>query len=103
MGRPKGSKNAGNQVQEPEKVTLVSVNEKEKFSDVFTSIPKDFIGVGDLMDASGLSYNTCLKLIHEIKAVSDSFGISGYVHRLDYFIFLSRRFEAVQMSEGGQV
>lgn len=103
MGRPKGSKNAGTREQAPGQPTLVSIEEKEKLSEVFTSITKDFIGARDLMEASGLSYDICLKIIREIKAVSDSFGISGYVHRSDYYIFMSRRFKAVAATSAEKI
>ena len=97
MGRPKGSKNAGNTEKILTEPIAVTEDEKSDLSKVFTSIQKDFIGINDLMNASGLSYDICAKIIREIKAISDSFGISGYVHRLDYFIFVSRRFEIMKI------
>jgi hypothetical protein len=101
MGRKAGGKNFGNFTSEEattkkEKVKRnyieVSKYEKEAITTIFTGIKKDFIGVQDLIDASGLSYDTCVRLIREIKAVSDVFGISGYIHRTDYFIYLTRKF-----------
>ena len=97
MGRPKGSKNAGNTEKIFTEPIAVTEDEKSDLSKVFTSIQKDFIGINDLMNASGLSYDMCAKIVREIKAVSDAFGISGYVHRMDYYIFVSRRFTAVQI------
>ena len=96
MARPKGSKNVGTPQKEAPQLTFVTGEEKDKLSEVFTCIQKDFIGVQDLMDTSGLSYNLCAKLIREIKAVSDICRIQGYVHRADYYLYLSRRFEAGQ-------
>ena len=97
MGRKQGGKNFGNFTEEQPIATIVTEQEKEQLPQIFTCIQKDFIGVKDLMDVSGLSYETCAKIIREVKAVSDTFRISGYIHRSDYFMFLSRRFEIIEI------
>lgn len=70
--------------------------EKNALPEIFTCFTKDFISVNDLKESSGLSYDTCSKIIREIKCVSDVFGISGYVHRTDYFMYLSFRFSILK-------
>ena len=93
MGRKPGGKNFGNFTEAPVAAVAVKVTEMERHDlpNIFTSITKDFISVRDLMDSSGLSYDTCTKIIREIKAISDVFGIVGFVHRTDYYLYLSRR------------
>lgn len=91
MGRKAGGKNFGNFTED---ITSIELTETERVQlpKVFTSFNKDFISVQDLIDSSGLSYNTCAKIVREIKSVSDIFNIAGYVHRTDYYLYLSRRF-----------
>lgn len=96
MGRKAGGKNGGNFVEEEKQPVLISVSERNSLPDIFTSIEKDFISIQDIINASGLSYDVCAKIVREVKAVSDIFHISGYVHRTDYFVYLSRRFTCEQ-------
>lgn len=96
MGRKAGGKNGVNSVVNENEPTLITVDERNSLPDIFTSINKDFICIKDLEAASGLSYDVCAKIVREIKAVSDIFHISGYVHRTDYFVYLSRRFALAQ-------
>lgn len=91
MGRPKGSKNHARLEEEPAPVQ-VTEDEKGSLAEIFTSIEKDIISIEDFQKSSGLSYQVCAKLVREIKAVSDILKISGFVHRTDYFIYLSRKF-----------
>ncbi len=98
MGRKAGGKNGSNLVVEEKTPILITVDERNSLPDIFTSIKKDFISIKDLESASGLSYDVCAKIVREIKAVSDIFHISGYVHRTDYFVYLSRRFALAQSS-----
>lgn len=70
--------------------------EKNALPDIFTCFKKDFISVGDLVESSGLSYDKCTEIIRKIKCVSDVFGISGYMHRTDYFMYLSFRFSILK-------
>lgn len=101
MGRRTGSKNAGNFQTNADDVKPIAISEEDKnyLPDVFTSIGKDFITVDTLQEASGLSYDTCCRIIREIKSVSDIFHISGCVHRTDYFLYLSRRLEIQNKKE----
>ncbi len=98
MGRKKGGHNFGNLIETEPPQTEIYVTEAEQhvLPNIFTSIDKDFISITDLMTASGLSYDTCAKVIREIKGVSDVFRIAGCVHRTDYFMYLSRRFAVQQ-------
>lgn len=89
MSKPKGSKNYANLIGE---TTLNACSDIQfNLKDVFTTINKDMISVQDFMSNTGLSYDTCLKLVRQIKAISDLCGISGYVHRMDYYMYLSSR------------
>ncbi len=101
MGRNAGGKNFGNFVEADKQPIIVSVGERNCLPDIFTSIAKDFISIQDLIEASGLSYDMCAKIVREIKAVSDIFHISGYVHRADYFLYLSRRVTCEQAKAEG--
>lgn len=96
MGRKAGGKNFGNIIDEPAKVVEVTEFEKSALMKIFTCIQKDFITIHDLVESSGLSYDTCAKIMREIKTISDTFQISGCVHRTDYFMYLSRRFTTAQ-------
>lgn len=96
MGRKAGGKNFGNIVDEPEKVVEVTQFEKSALMEIFTCIQKDFITIKDLEESSGLSYDTCAKIMRGIKSISDTFRISGCVHRTDYFMYLSRKFAIAQ-------
>lgn len=100
MGRKSGGKNLGNFTEEKSVIQMTAL-ESESLPEIFTCIEKDFISISDLMKDSGLSYDACAKIIREIKAVSDIFHISGYVHRTDYFVYLSRRFECGRIVVGG--
>lgn len=91
MGRPKGSKNGVRTKEEPAPV-CVTEDEKNRLAEIFTSIEKDIISIDDFQKSSGLSYQVCAKLVREIKGVSDILNITGYVHRTDYYIYLSRKF-----------
>ncbi len=93
MGRKPGSKNFGNLTSETHGVALPQ-SEKDKLHLIFTTINKDFISTADLMNDSGLSYDTCARIMRQIKAVSDIFGISGHVHRTDYYVYVARQFSA---------
>ncbi len=95
MGRKAGGKNFGNFTEEITSIEITG-SEREQLPKVFTSFDKDFISVQDLMNTSGLSYDTCAKIIREIKSISDIFHIAGYVHRTDYFMYLSSRFNVAQ-------
>ena len=99
MGRKAGGKNFGNYLNTQALPIEVTEEEKDSLADIFTCIPKDFIGVQDMINSSGLSYETCIKIIREIKSVSDIFNISGYVHRTDDFLYIPRKFK---ISEGGK-
>lgn len=94
MGRKAGGKNFGNFTEAPQTSIEVTEVEQNALPNIFTSIKKDFISIQDIMETSGLSYDTCSKIIREIKSVSDVFKIAGCVHRTDYFMFISRRFTA---------
>lgn len=96
MGRKAGGKNLGNFSEEARQPIAIPEAEKSQLPDVFTNFKKDFISVNDLMEDSGLSYDTCAKIIREIKGVSDVFGISGCVHRTDYYMYLSFRFKVLK-------
>ncbi len=100
MGRKAGGKNLGNFMEEKQSVQMTAL-ESESLPEIFTCIEKDFISINDLIKDSGLSYDACAKIIREIKAVSDIFHISGYIHRTDYFVYLSRRFECGRVVLGG--
>lgn len=92
MGRRKGSINYGNFAEaEPQQIEVFE-GEMESLPEIYTNINKDFIQVNDMMNASGLSYDTCARIIRQIKSVSDVFGIQGVVHRTDYFLYLKRKF-----------
>lgn len=97
MGRKAGGKNFGGFIEEAQTPIEVTDTEVKVLPEIFTSISKDFITIRDIMESSGLSYDTCAKVIREIKNVSDVFKISGCVHRTDYFMFLSRRFVVQQI------
>lgn len=97
MGRKAGGKNFGNFSEEEKLPVEVPEMEKKALSDIFTCINKDFITVKDLQESSGLSYDTCAKIIRQIKAVSDLFSISGCVHRTDYFMYISRQYVVQSM------
>ena len=101
MGRPKGSKNFShlNAEREPVKVTE---DEKRSLAEIFTSIGKDILSIEDFQQSSGLSYEICARLVREIKAVSNILNISGHVHRIDYFIYLSRKLDVVNMKRGDE-
>ena len=99
MGRKAGGKNGENLGTPEKEPTLITADERNSLPDIFTSINKDFISIQDIKSASGLSYDACAKIVREIKAVSDIFNISGYVHRTDYFVYLSRKF-AIMSSAG---
>lgn len=100
MGRKAGGKNFGNFIEASTATTveqeisagIVNPEEKKTLSEIFTCIHKDFISIKDFMEFSGLSYTACAEIIREIKAVSDTFKISGYIHRTDYYAYLSRKF-----------
>lgn len=100
MGRKAGGKNFGNfteastatTVEQEISAGLVNPEEKKVLAEIFTCIHKDFISIKDFMADSGLGYDTCAKIIREIKAISDIFRISGCVHRTDYYAYLSRKF-----------
>lgn len=94
MGRKAGGRNFGNFTEEPQETIAITETERRELPDIFTSISKDFISIQDLIETSGLSYDTCARIIREIKSVSDVFRIAGCVHRTDYFMYLSRRFAA---------
>lgn len=94
MGRPKGSKNYSTVAPVPAPTVKVTAAEKEKLTEIFTCSKKDVISIRDFMEMTGLSYDLCAKLVREIKSVSDIIGIVGHVHRTDYFMYLSRRYEA---------
>ncbi len=95
MGRKKGGKNFGNFIEEEKNQIEILGTEKETLPEIFTCIDKDFISVQDLIQTSGLSYDTCARIIREIKSVSDVFKIAGCVHRTDYFLYLSRQFKVM--------
>lgn len=100
MGRPKGSKNYARISEKPAPIKITE-DEQRSLSDIFTSIGKDLISIDDFQQSSGLSYQVCAKLVREIKSVSDILNISGYVHRADYFIYLSRKFSVAKSNAGG--
>lgn len=101
MGRKKGGKNCGNFTNEVKQPIPITSNELTSLPEVFTSIEKDFISIQDIQTTSGLSYDKAAQIIREIKSVSDIFSISGYIHRTDYFLYLSRRFACIQANAGG--
>lgn len=101
MGRRAGSKNYGNMSEEPS-IIVVSESERERLPEIFTCVKKDFISISDLMDMSGLGYDMCAKIIREIKAISDTFHISGIVHRTDYYLYNSRKFTVPTDLSAGQ-
>lgn len=100
MGRKAGGKNFGNFLEVSKTTTveqeisegLVNLEEKKMLAEIFTCIHKDFISIKDFMEYSGLSYNVCAEIVREIKAVSDTFKVSGCIHRIDYYAYLSRKF-----------
>ena len=92
MGRKAGGKNGQNLYVEHKRSVEVSEVEQKAISEIFTCINKDFISVQDFQEYSGLSYETCTRIIRQIKSVSDVFNISGYVHRTDYYLYLARYF-----------
>ncbi len=99
MGRKAGGKNFENLVEEEKEPIKIPEAEKQELSKIFTCIPKDFISVRDLQEQSGLSYDKCSKMVREIKAVSDVFGITGVVHRTDYFMYLSFRYSVIKEAQ----
>lgn len=96
MSRKAESKNGDNCAETVRPPIEIPEAEKNALPDIFTCFKKDFISVGDLVESSGLSYDKCREIIREIKCVSDVFGISGYVHRTDYFMYLSFRFSILK-------
>ncbi len=94
MGRKAGGKNYGNIAEEAAHGVELPQTERDKLPIIFTKIDKDFISISDLMDVSGLSYDSCSRIMRQIKAVSDIFGISGHVHRTDYYVYVARQFSA---------
>ena len=102
MGRKPGGKNFANMNLEKEKKKQpieITETDKEKISEIFTHFDKDFITVQDFMADSKLSYQMCTRIIREIKGVSDVFGISGCIHRTDYYTYLSFRFNAIKEAQ----
>lgn len=59
----------------------------------FTTIDKDFINVADVEEMTGLSANEAMRLIREVKSVSDIWGLKGKIHRLDYLKFMQHQME----------
>lgn len=92
-GRKAGGCNFNNLPQNTEiKEVFVPQEETESIlPEIFTTINKDFIRIDDLMAASGLAYDTCSRIIREIKAISDTFQIAGTVHRTDYYAYIRFR------------
>ena len=88
MGRKAGGKNFANFKREPNQAIEISEISQMALKDIFTCINKDFIAIQDFQEYSRLSYETCARIIRQIKAVSDTFGISGCVHRTDYFMYI---------------
>lgn len=89
MGIKPGSENFEG---EHNRVIEVSEVNQMDLSRIFTCINKDFISVQDFQEYSGLSYEICTRIIRQIKSISDSFHISCYVHRTDYYLYLMRNF-----------
>lgn len=76
---------------EADKTAEVQEEHETILPEIFTTMNKDFISINDLMEASGLSYNTCSKIVRQIKAISDTFQISGTIHRTDYYAYIKFR------------
>lgn len=51
---------------------------------------KEVIRAVDIVAELGVSKATAYKIIREIKAVSDTLGISGLIHQVDYQAYLNR-------------
>lgn len=51
---------------------------------------KEVIRAKDFVEELKISKATAYKLIRQIKSVSDTLGISGMVHQVDYQAFLNR-------------
>ena len=51
---------------------------------------KEVIRAVDIVAEFGVSKATAYKMIREIKSVSDTLGISGMVHQVDYQAYLNR-------------
>jgi hypothetical protein len=71
---------------------IVTAEDKAPLKDIFTCTDKDFLTIKDFENMTGLSYDACARIVREIKSISDVFGISGVVHRVDYYTFLSHGF-----------
>ena len=76
---------------EADKTVEVQEEHETILPEIFTTINKDFIRIDDLMAASGLAYDTCSRIIREIKSISDTFQISGTIHRTDYYAYIRFR------------
>ena len=102
MGRKAGGKNFQNfnkGKEEKKQPINILETDKEMLLKNFTHFDKDFISIQDFMADSGLSYEMCARIIREIKSISDAFGISGCIHRMDYGAYLSFRFSAIKETQ----
>lgn len=101
MGRKAGGKNYANMAVEVPMPINITEAERETLPKIYTCFEKDIISIEDFMSMSGLSYSICAKIVREIKSISDVLNIQGCVHRTDYFMYLSRRFQ-VQKGNGDE-
>lgn len=55
-----------------------------------TTINKEFISVKDIQELSGLSYDTSVRIVAQVKECSDTCGVRGVITRADWIFYLSR-------------
>ncbi len=55
---------------------------------IFTACEKDFLSVDDLKEMTGLADTRCIKLLRDVKGVSDVFKLKGRIHRVDYYKYI---------------
>lgn len=96
MGRKAGGRNGANLGATEYKPIVITSDEFNAIKGNMTTINKDMISIKDFEVSLGLSYDLCAKIVREIKAVSDTFHISGKVHRVDYLVYLTRKFAIQQ-------
>ena len=53
-------------------------------------LEKEVYSVEDLMQMTGLTKDTCYKIIRQVRHFRDSLGISGHIHRKDWEYYINR-------------
>lgn len=52
---------------------------------------KESITAKDMEEMLGVKYQTALRIIRQVKSVSNRLGIAGMIHRLDWIDYLSNK------------